>query len=147
MNGDKLRLLISKKLTPFGYKARGSIWTIESTELEKKINLQKSGFGNQYYLNYYFIIKKAPLDKLRGHYYERFGVESSLDNQRLTLLLDLDFEVSDEVRERDLGVFLDQLLYRVEKVNCEADLLNLLKNHKYLQAAVPIVTRQYFGLE
>ena len=41
----------------YGFNKSGNKWTAETNELIKVINLQKSNFGNIYYLNYGFVLK------------------------------------------------------------------------------------------
>lgn len=52
---------------PFGFQKKGNKWYVESEELIKAINIQKSKFGDNYYLNYGFILKSLDLLNLEMH--------------------------------------------------------------------------------
>jgi len=49
--------ILSEMLFPMGFKRKGNNWVINGDVMTKIVNLQKSQFGNLYYVNYGYILK------------------------------------------------------------------------------------------
>ena len=52
--------ILSEMLVPIGFKRKGNYWVVNGDEITKMVNLQKSQYGNSFYINYDYIV--APYD-------------------------------------------------------------------------------------
>ena len=146
MNGKELRELISAELAPLGYRRLASDWIKDSDEVTKVINLQKSNFSNQYYLNYDYILKNIPLEGIISHFGSRFGAEDLKENKRITQFLDLENITADDERTIELRNFIRKfVLEKVEQIRTEEDLKQMLERWEP-KNMIPGVTKRYFGL-
>jgi hypothetical protein len=73
-----------------GFKEEKGRWIQKEKELTKVVELQKSRFGNTYYVNFGFIINTLPLGPLRTHIDYRFGTTDPEKRHNIDELLDLD---------------------------------------------------------
>jgi hypothetical protein len=122
--------LLNEMLIPLGFKKKGNYWVINGEEISKMVNLQKSQFGNFFYINYGYIIKALPLNDLRVHDYHRFGLSTPEENLRLHELLDLDSDISDEERIATLREILQtKMILKIQSINTEEDLSNELRRN------------------
>ena len=56
MEKSDLIKLLNEVFNNLGFKRKGNNWVVDSSELIKIVNLQKSNYGNLFYINYGFII-------------------------------------------------------------------------------------------
>jgi hypothetical protein len=73
MTNKEFKDTLDKLLKPHGFKKKGNEWRIETTELYKTIDLQKSNFSNLYYLNYGYNFKDLDYDGTKHHIGTRLG--------------------------------------------------------------------------
>lgn len=138
--------ILSGMLIPMGFKRKGNNWVINGDIMTKIVNLQKSQFGNVFYINYGYILKALPLDVLRMHVENRVAFSTRDENLRLHELLDLDSNIPDEAREKTLKEILqNKLVAKIQVVNTEKDLLNELKNRSNLNN-IPLAVKKYLNL-
>ncbi len=147
MTKVQLVTLLDEILKPEGFKRKGNSWYRSDEELIKKVQLQKSSFGNFYYINYGFDIKELELVGLAAHIYLRLGSMNERSNKEIIQLLDLDVEVPEEARKSKLTSYInEQIITEFKNINTAQDLL------KYIQRTgqaflMPLVVQKYFGLQ
>ncbi|MDR0798994.1 MAG: DUF4304 domain-containing protein [Dysgonamonadaceae bacterium] len=149
MTKKELVNIISELLIPIGFKKKSNYWVFNSSEITKIINLQKSQFGNYFYINYGYIVNRIPLNNLMMHIYNRVASDDENENLRINELLTLENNIPDEKREFELRVFLNRLLVdKIIQINTENDLGLLLKNMApSISNIVPLSVQKYFNME
>jgi hypothetical protein len=146
MEKKGLASILSEVLVPIGFKKKGNYWVVNGTEITKTVNLQKSQFGNSFYINYGYIINAIPLDNLMMHIYRRVASTEKIENLRIEELLNLESNMPDEERTSELKkVLLEKLVHKVNLVNTEADILEELKEQPHLNN-IPLVVKRHFNL-
>ena len=147
MGKKEFEQLISGLFLPVGFKKKGNYWIKTQAIITKMIYLQKSQFGNSFYINYGYILNAIPLGDLRMHVFGGFGSIVPNENARIKELLNLENNITDEVRISELNSFISALIIkRFEKVNSEVDILNELKMRAHLND-LPGVVKEYFHLD
>ena len=138
--------IIDDIFVPLGFKRKGnSWWVLNSLELSKLINLQKSNYNNIYYLNYGYIIKGLELNTTM-HIFNRLGSIDKNENKRITDLLNLEGGIGIEERTVDLKKILNaKIALEINNINTEQDLLNYLKSRENLNN-IPLVVKKHFNL-
>lgn len=145
MGKKELSSILSEVLVPIGFKKKGNYWVMNGTEITKMVNLQKSQFSNNFYINYGYIINVIPLDGMM-HIFRGLGSLDKNENARIDELLNLENNISDEERASDLKkILLENLVSKVCSVNTEADILEQLKKQPHLNN-VPLVVKRHFNL-
>ena len=139
--------ILNEMLTPIGFKKKGNNWVINGSMITKIVNLQKSQFGNVYYINYGYILQALPLGVFRTHVENRVGFSTKEENLRLHELLDLDSNISDKERTNVLKEILqNKLVSKIQFINTEEDLSNELKKHPQLQLALTLAVKRHLNL-
>jgi hypothetical protein len=139
--------LLNEILAPIGFKRKGNNWVINGEVMTKIVNLQKSQFGNLFYINYGYILKALPLDGFVTHVESRVGFYTKDENLRLHELLDLDSNISDEERMKILkGILQDKLVSKIKPINTEEDLSNELKKHPEQQLSLTLAVKRHLNL-
>ncbi|GLH64329.1 hypothetical protein PG301_21680 [Parageobacillus sp. G301] len=129
------------------FKKKGTQWSFSNDEIIKIIKLAKSRYGNYYYIDYGFIIKKLELDGLLMHVYHVLGSSDEKENARIMELLDFDISIADEDRKKELKKFIErEILGLFSRINNEQDLLLELKKRAHLND-IPLCVKKYFELE
>jgi hypothetical protein len=147
MNNNEFKVFLNDIFKTFGFKRKGNNWFSENNELIKVINLQKSNFGNQYYINYGYILKSLKLDKFEMHIFHRLSSLDKKENERIKELLDFEGNIDDSQRKSELKSFLEKnLIQSLIQINSEIDILNELKQRSHLND-VPIIVKNHFNLE
>jgi hypothetical protein len=142
MTKDDLIRLLNDALLPHGFKRKGNYWVDNRGELSKIVNLQKSEFGDLFYVNYGFVIKQLPSDGTKWHIYLRVHSENSAE------LLNLGKNISDEVRCSELFELFDQKLApTLRAVNTEADIRQRIVDGTWHYNTIPFSVKKYFDLE
>lgn len=146
MEKKELTSVLNEILVPIGFKKNGDYWVINGDEITKIINLQKSQFSNSFYINYGYILKSIPLTGLTMHVFKAFGSIDKTEQQRITTLLDLGNNISNEDRAKELKTHLfEKLVLNIQEVNSEEDVLNELKKLPHLNE-IPLVVKKHFSL-
>jgi hypothetical protein len=106
---NPLRLALEDALGPAGFSRRGDSWFRRTDETVEVVNLQKSQYGHQYYLNYAVWFRalgeEAFPKEERCHVRMRAGAIVSPEAQ-LGRLLDLESGVADVERRSELADLL-----------------------------------------
>ena len=127
-------------LKPKGFKRSGNYWRYYNDELEKIVNLQKSQWGNQYYINYGFNIADIQREGLSMHIFRRI---SSIDDNNKNIL-DFAIEIQGN-RSQMVEKLLNDILIVFNEINSVTDIVNDLKKRSHLND-VPIKVKEYLGL-
>jgi hypothetical protein len=146
MEKKELASILNEVLAPIGFKKKGDYWVINGDEITKMINLQKSQFSNSFYINYGYILKSVPLNGLMMHVFKGFDSIDKTEQQRMTALLDLGNNISNEDRAKELKkLLLEKLVLNIQEVNREEDVLSELKKRPHLND-IPLVVKKHFSL-
>jgi hypothetical protein len=146
MEKKELASILNEVLVSIGFKKKGNYWVVNSDEITKMVNLQKSQFSNSYYVNYGYILNAVPLNGLTMHIFSGLGSLDSDENTRIKELLDLENKISNEDRASELKkVLLEKLTSKISSVNTEKEVLEELKNQPHLNN-VPLVVKRHFNL-
>ncbi len=148
MNKNGLFNILTEVLKPSGFKRKGNYWVINSDEITKMVNLQKSQFGSRYYINFGYVINSIPLNGLMMHVYYRFTSSNPEEAKRIEELLDLDNTIPDTDRFTELKRFLiEKLSEKLEVVATEDDLLRYLKSQApSILNMIPIEVKRHYNL-
>jgi len=146
MEKKELVSILNEVLVPIGFKKKGDYWVINGEEITKMVNLQKSQFGNTFYVNYGYILKSIPLNGLMMHVFKGFGSLDKIEQQRITALLDLGNNISNEERAKELKDLLTKkVVLSIQEVSTEEDVSNELKKRSHLND-VPLIVKRHFSL-
>ena len=138
--------LLNEIFKPLGFKRKGNNWLYNGMELSKIINLQKSNFGNYYYINYGFILKSINLDGLYMHISNRLASSEKEEQKEIDSLLDFDFDMLKEKRISALKQKITtKILPKIESINNEEDIRNELVNRIHLND-IPLSVKKHFHL-
>jgi len=145
MEKKELASILSEVLVPIGFNKKGNYWVVNGDEITKIINLQKSQFSNRFYINYGYILKSIPLDDMM-HIYMRVASTDARENKRIDELLDLEYNISNEDRAKELKkLLLEKLVFNIQTVNTEEDLLVELKKRPHLND-ITLAVKRHFNL-
>lgn len=145
MGKKDLIKLLDEIFVPLGFKRKGNNWVLNSDELSKLINLQKSNYSNAFYINYGYIIKGLELTTTT-HVENRLASTNKEEQKRITDLLDLETEIPTDQRLAELKKLItDKIAVQMQSVNIEADLLNDLRKRPHLNN-IPLVVKRHFNL-
>jgi hypothetical protein len=146
MKKEELVNILNETLIPIGFKRKGNYWVINGDELTKMVNLQKSNYSNSFYINYGYILHSIPLIGLMMHDYNRVTSLDVAERKKIESLLNLENNISDEERIRELKIILrSHLAAKLQAINSEQDLLTELKSRSFL-GAIPGIVKKYFDL-
>jgi len=146
MEKKDLIKLLDEVFVPIGFIRKGNNWTYNNSELQKKINLQKSNFSNSYYVNYGFIIHGLSLTTTM-HVESRLAGVDKKEQERITQLLNLGIEINDLQRASELKtIILTKIKSKLQDIESLIDLKNELFNRQHLND-IPLVVKRYFNFE
>ena len=103
MTNKEFKDTLDKLLKPHGFKKKGNEWTMDTTELYKAIDLQKSNFSNLYYLNYGYNFKDLDYDGTKHHIFNRLGSSDTVVNKIIHDTFDLEKSMDDLTRVKNFG--------------------------------------------
>jgi hypothetical protein len=128
----------------YGFKKKGSDWYLSTDEIIKIISLQKSSYGNYYYLNYGFQIKELLEKHPDKHISYGLGSLNEIENERIKMLLNLEEDVSIDMRLAELKFWIEKkIIKELRSINTENDLKNYLKNMEDLSNIRLFVRKRY----
>lgn len=129
-------------LKPSGFRRVKNTWKKEGEELTKIINLQKSTFGNLYYINYGFDINGLNYDGTSMHIFR--GLTTIGDNGKQ--LLDFDNAFGNERRMSQVAQKLRDLLSgELNEVNTVSELKKNLESRRHTNDVATRV-KDFLGL-
>ena len=147
MEKKDLSVILNDFLTPIGYKRKGDFWVINGGEINKMIHLQKSRFANRYFINYGYVINSLPLGNLVMHIFKGFGSTDMNENARIIELLNIESDISYELRTKELKDQIQKnLIFNIQNVNNEEDILKELRLRPNLND-IPLIVKKHFGFD
>ncbi|NOS92613.1 MAG: DUF4304 domain-containing protein [Cyclobacteriaceae bacterium] len=147
MSNKEFKDTLDKVLKPHGFKKKGNEWTMETIELLKVIDLQKSNFSNLYYLNYGYNFKGFDYDGTTYHIFSRLGSIDKEINTVIQATFDLETPMDDLTRGRNLSDLVNSVLLKeMNSTNSKDDILNLLKTRQTLND-ISFRVKQYLNIE
>jgi len=126
MDKKQLFSIVTSTLKELGFKHwKPSVWRRTGTEISDRVYLQRSCYSNLYYYHYGYIINKLPIRS--GDYSHSFGGKTDLLlYKKIAKVLDLENDLSDGERERDLQDLLLQIVPATIPMNTEKELKDFL---------------------
>ena len=113
MKNEEFKEKIDQVLRPLNYKKKGNKWIIQTEDLTKIIELQKSGYSNLYYINFGISFNRLDYNAVAPHVFSRhaniFDLETASDDIVDRLLVE-SLNLITEIFER-LITFNDALGY------------------------------------
>ena len=135
--------LLNEIFIPLSFKRKGNNWVLNGEAITKVVNLQKSNYGNLFYINYGYIIKSIELTTVT-HIGNRLAGSNKDEQKKIADLLNLDITIENRVFE--LKEFIvNKIVSKVQKINTEADLLDELKQRPHLND-IPLTVKKHFNL-
>lgn len=127
--------IINSVVSERGFRKKGQSWYLKVNDVLQIVNLQKSQYGNQFYINFGVFLGKAEIeDKVKSnacHVQFRFNsVASVSENEKASLALDLDSSMSFEDRLQIISVLIEKSLALFSEFNSKAGLREKLKEEK-----------------
>jgi Domain of unknown function (DUF4304) len=139
--------IINEILVPIGFKRKGNYWVFNGKQIAKIVNLQRSNFGDLFYVNYGFTLKSIPSDGGSMHIYNRLTSPDADERNKINLLLGGDDNIPYQERRTDLSQILhNNLLSKIQSVNSEQDILEELSCRPHLND-IPVVVKRHFNLQ
>lgn len=146
MEKKNLIKLLDEIFIPLNFKRKGNNWVFNGEKLTKIINLQKSNYGNLFYINFGYIIKGLELSTVT-HVENRLGSKNKDEQKRITDLLNLEVNIPSDKRLSELKqLILNKIVSKIELVDTEEQLVNELRKRPHLND-IPLVVKEYFHLE
>jgi hypothetical protein len=138
MENKEFKNIINELLKPLGFKNKGNYWRLETDEIEKVINLQKSNYSNLYYFNYGYNLNNLDYDKVTMHVFGRLSQSE---------VFDLENDLDSTIRIKKIIEIINiELLPKLKRINSESDILDLLKGRPHLND-IPIKVKEYLKLK
>src|SRR6476646_8612696 len=107
-------------LNPYGFVKKANYWYLNNKELIKVINVQKSDFGNMYYLNYGFIVSKLAEINPDMHIYNRLGSLDTRENIRIMDLFSFESKIEDNQRQSEIKFYIENVIIKeLQSINTE----------------------------
>lgn len=139
--------ILNDLMSPLGFRKKSNNWILDNGELIKIVSLQKSSYGNAYYINYGFILKSIPLEDENMHIFYGLSSSDPKTSKRINELLDFEISINESDRIVELiEIIKSNLLDFIMSIQSESELLTELKNREHLND-IPLKIRKYFKLE
>ena len=101
-------------------------------EVSDCVYLQRSLYGHFYYFHYGYIINKLHLPSgVSWHTFGKIDIPTSI-YKKIQIILDLDNNLSDEERERDLKHYLQVIVPKGNSIDTEKELKEFLLSEQLL---------------
>jgi ferritin-like protein len=144
MEKEKLIVFLNRIFIPSGFKRKGNNWVINGDEINKIINLQKSQYSNLFYINYGYIINSLPLEGFVNHVDNRLSSTDKREQQKITSLLDLDYQIDTTERFTELEkIIRSKIIQEMQNTSKEADILTVLNQRQFLYTIPPVVLKHF----
>ncbi len=150
MDGKAVGSVVAQCLKPHGFKRKTTSWYRQFPEVTQVVNLQRSPWGPQYYINL-GVALRALLDDpnpKENHCHARARIErAGADPDETKSVFDLEFPVSDEERAIQIRSILDHGVQWLDRMRSEAEVKAAISASLRLQNSTPVVARRHLGLE
>ena len=144
MDKKELVDIIDKKFKPLGFKRKGNYWQLNGTEIIKVICLQKSSFGNLYYINYGFNFVHLDYQGASMHVFHGLGSSDQNENELIKSLLDFENDIDSATRKTKLTEIIENILkVELDKINSEKDVLREIEEKPILLNMLPLKVKEY----
>jgi hypothetical protein len=145
MNKNELINKITELNTAHGFLKKSNKWICVKQEITKVIHLQKSSFGNKFYLNFGFILNEVDLHGAEEHISD--GIKTIIDSVDggIVDVFDLENNMSDTDRSFAIASIIRDLHFRLSAINDKSELITYLKMKKNLNS-IRLKTKEYLGL-
>jgi hypothetical protein len=143
---NELLAILNTHLAPMGFARRRSTWYRATEDLVQAVNLQKSQWGNQYYLNVgiWIVALGRSSSPALHRCHVRWRVNELPRARSLERLLDLEHEMPDDARAKKLGAVLQKSLAPfVARFSGEAALKALSKRDDFNDTFIVPRARRY----
>lgn len=138
--------LLNEIFIPVGFKRKGNNWVENGRELSKLVNLQKSNFGNSFYINYGYNIKGLETNMFLLHVYYRLAGVDKEEQKRVKDLLNLENEIGTEQRLLELKLFIiNKIVSEIVPINTIDGLRDYVIKRGNLNTT-PFVVKNYLQL-
>jgi len=123
MNSKELITVLDDIFIPISFKRRKNKWVRLTSELSITLYLQKSQYGNFFYLRYFFTILSIDPSGKEAHVVSGLGSQDAYHSKRIKELLDLDSEIDDKVRSSELKEYTkDIVIAKIGSINTAREL-------------------------
>ena len=138
--------LFDEICSPLGFKRKGNYWFLHQMELTQIIHLQKSYYGNIYYINYGFNINNLNTDNIAMHIYNRLGGADKDEQRKLFNTLDFNYVIDKQERLFLLKeIVINKIIGKFQQVHTESELVEYIKKRPTMND-IPIVVKEYLRL-
>jgi hypothetical protein len=147
MNRNDLENVLNIMLSSKGYAKKRRTWTKAGEGIIKIVNLQKSNFGNTFYVNFGYVINEIPLNRLFMHVFNRISSQNPDETVLINALFDLESDMPDEIRREQLVQILNQQL--INDFDCVDSFQKLkiqVQKHP-CKDIIPLPIREYLEIE
>jgi hypothetical protein len=147
MKTAEVSSIVFRKLKPLGATRKGrSTFVLETPDLLKSIDVQKSDFSQRCYLNYAFTLKRVPTGGLKTHLMKGATSKDPLIKEQIDHWLDLESDSPDPERAQGIEWIIDEIvLPEIQTINTESDLKKFILTLPTMNL-VPIHLREHYGL-
>jgi hypothetical protein len=129
------------------FKKRGNKWINIKDDITKIIMLQKSRFGNNYYINYGYNINDLELDSTNMHIENRLHIDYDLQRVHIWDLLNLDNEIDDNQRIQEIELILNKYIFsEMSRINSVNDIKMFLGSSLLKRNDIPKKVKQFFSM-
>ena len=145
MNDNVITKILISELAKYNFKKHNSTWSRNVNDVEQKVELQKSNYGNYYYLNLYIRLikiseKNIPHIAIRINDVATGDIGSSIDST-----LSLETNMNDIDRRTLLSSLITQcILPFFEKADSLQKIEKLLRTELFIQNRSSKQLKKYF---
>ncbi|WP_405199095.1 DUF4304 domain-containing protein [Christiangramia sp. LLG6405-1] len=146
MNSKELKAEFDKYLVPLGFNKKNLTWVKTEIEISQIVNLQKSSFNNQYYLNEGYNLVNAKNDSFHIQILSSSKYNASKEYSLIDIL-NLDNQIAKKEREEEIENLIKNFIVpNLERLKSESDLKEYLVNLK-VQNHIPVFIKEYFKIK
>ncbi|MBL7762203.1 MAG: DUF4304 domain-containing protein, partial [Chitinophagaceae bacterium] len=124
--------IIEEILAPINFRKKGNSWIKMRSELSNVVNLQKSKFGDRFYVNYGYIINSLPIEDSLMHIFNGLGSLNEQENFRIQEVLNLENDIPDAERKNEFTIIFKSIVLKsFDGIETEADLVQELRKRPH----------------
>jgi hypothetical protein len=143
MDKKQLFNVVDSILLPLGYKRKNSRWQLVGAVVTKGVDLQRSRFGNRYYINFGVDINDIQ-DARDYHLFFQLGSGDKEIQKEIMDLLLLDNNMEDNYRRDKLTFYIREImLKKLSELNTHEDIVADISSRSFLSIIPPVVLDFY----
>ncbi|HEY3148581.1 MAG TPA: DUF4304 domain-containing protein [Dongiaceae bacterium] len=153
MNRKVLEIAIDGILSSHGFKKKRSTWYRQATDALQGVDLQKSTYGGQFYVNLCFVPAGMVVEGMPTPKEHKCPVRIRLDSafpeskKRIEELFDLERMVAEAQRTTGIQDIFGRLLIPfLDQLYAPSDFRTAIERGVFRGGAVTIAARQHFGI-